>query len=175
MLTILALLAGQAPAQPPIVVRMSAQEAAAVDAEMQNAEIFDRSHGMVFDPTRDADIDVTAALVRARAGGKLTMIVLGGNWCHDSRALAEHFAEDDFAAMLRPRYEVVYVDVGHRDRNLQIPARYGVTALTGTPTVLIISPDGRLLNRGTAGSWRNAASRSRQTIYSAFANFRDRQ
>lgn len=128
----------------------------------------------VYDATRDADADVTAALARAQANGLMTMIVLGGNWCHDSRVLAGRFAEPDFADMLRSRYEIVYVDIGYRDRNLQIPARYGVTNVTGTPTVLIVSPDGQLLNRGTAGSWRNAASRSRQTIYGAFANFRAR-
>lgn len=133
----------------------------------------DSIRGAVYDPTRDADADVAAALNRARAAGKLTMIVLGGNWCHDSRALAEHFAEDDFAAMLRSRYEIVYVDVGHRDRNLQIPARHGVTALAGTPTVLVLSPAGALLNRGTVSSWRNAASRRRSNIFSHFSRLAD--
>lgn len=148
----------------------AAGETAAMRAAI--AAVADGSEGAVYDAARDADADVAAALARARANRRMTMIVLGGNWCHDSRALAGHFAQDDFAEMLRSRYEVVYVDVGHRDRNLQIPARYGVATLTGTPTVLIISPEGQLLNRGTAASWRNAASRRRHTIYSAFAQFR---
>jgi hypothetical protein len=127
--------------------------------------------GEVYDPTRDANADVAAAFTRARASGRMVMIVLGGNWCHDSRALAEHFAEPDFQAMLTPRYEIVFVDVGHRDRNLDIPARYGMPALQGTPTVLILSADGQLLNRGTAGSWRNAASRRRESIFAHFRGF----
>ena len=128
--------------------------------------------GAVYDATRDADADVAAALARAATNGHMVMIILGGNWCHDSRALATHFADPEFQTMLRDRYEVVYVDVGHRDRNLHIPERYGAATVAGTPTVLLLSPQGSLLNRGTAGSWRNAASRSRRTIYAAFARFR---
>jgi hypothetical protein len=153
----------------------AAQEAAtAADdaAAAAGAVHYDHSGGAVYDPARDADADVATAAENARANGRMLMIVLGGNWCHDSRGLASYFAEDDFRSMLRRRYEIVYVDVGMRDRNLQIPARYGITSLTGTPTVLIISPEGQLLNRGTASSWRNAASRRRATVYSAFANFR---
>jgi hypothetical protein len=136
------------------------------------AAMTDGTAGAVYDPTRDADADVAAAFARARANGRMVMIVLGGNWCHDSRALAEHFAEADFQAMLSDRYEIVYVDVGHRDRNLQIPARYGVASLQGTPTVLVLAADGTLLSRGTAGSWRNAASRRRASIFTHFRNLR---
>lgn len=156
----------------PPVIRLSADEAAAGLAAAQNADIFSDGHSDAFDATRDAEADVAAAFARAAGSGRMVMIVLGANWCHDSRALAALFVTDDFTAMLRDRYEVVFVDVGRRDRNLAIPARYGITTLAGTPTVLILSPEGQLLNRGTAASWRNAASRSRQTVYSAFANFR---
>jgi hypothetical protein len=149
----------------------AAEEAESAADAAQEAARAAHTDGQVYDPTRDADADVAAAFTRARANGRMVMVVLGGNWCHDSRALAGHFAEADFQTMLSTRYEVVYVDVGHRDRNLQIPARYGMPALQGTPTVLILSADGTLLNRGTAGSWRNAASRRRDTILSAFRNF----
>ncbi len=155
--------------EPLVITRTDAQVQEAV-AAMQSANA---DAGTVYDPARDADADVAAALTGARANGRMTMIVLGGNWCHDSRALAEHFADADFAAMLRTRYEIVYVDVGHRDRNLQIPARYGVATLAGTPTVLVVAPDGTLINRGTAGSWRTAASRRRNSIYGHFSRLAD--
>lgn len=146
---------------------------AAVEAAAVAASDADHPEASPYDAARDADADVSAALARARSDNKLTMIVLGGNWCHDSRALAGHFADTDFAAMLGPRYEVVYVDVGHRDRNLHIPAQYGISALVGTPTVLVVAPDGTLVNRGTASSWRNAASRRRTSIFSHFSRLAD--
>jgi hypothetical protein len=176
LLTMLAMLtlADQPDTERQRAAAEAAAEAAAAAVRAAAEASSDGTHtgGAVYDPARNADADVAAAVERARASGRMVMIVLGGNWCHDSRGLAEHFAEPDFQTMLSQRYEIVYVDVGHRDRNLQIPARYGVNALQGTPTVLILSPEGQLLNRGTASSWRNAASRGRANIFAHFQNFR---
>jgi hypothetical protein len=70
----------------------------------------------------------------------------------------------------------VYVDVGvpqtGRGRNLDIAKRFGIRKVKGTPLVLIVSPDGRLLNsKKDAASWRNAASRSDDEVYRYFAEF----
>lgn len=109
-----------------------------------------------FDETRDAMSDVDAALARAQRSGRPVLLVLGGNWCHDSRGLARKFEEPELAALIAERYELVWVDVGYRDRNLDVPQRFGVDALYGTPTVLILSPMGELLNPLSVHEWRTA-------------------
>ena len=124
-----------------------------------------------FDAKADSKSGVEAALARAKAGNRMTLIVMGANWCHDSRALAGWLAQPHFAAMIVSRYELVYVDVGMRDRNIDIARRFGLKSVKGTPTVLIVDGDGRLLNRKNAPKWRNASSRSQQEIYKAFAEF----
>jgi len=124
-----------------------------------------------FDATADATAEVDAALARALVAGKRVILVLGGNWCHDSRGLAGWFAQPRFAAMLEPKYEIVYVDVGHRDRNIDIAERFGVEAIKGTPTVLVLSSSGDLLNRRSAPKWRNAASRGEEEIFAHFDQF----
>ena len=124
-----------------------------------------------YDPARDAAADVAAAQQRAQSSGRLLLIVMGGNWCHDSRALAGWFGTPRFSAMLGQRYELVYVDVGHRDRNLELAERFGVAPLRGTPTVVIARSDGTALNAATAGGWRNAASRKANDIFRYFARF----
>ena len=124
-----------------------------------------------FDVKADAKAQVDAALTRAKAGKRLTLIVMGANWCHDSRALAGWLSQPHFAAMIVSRYELVYVDVGMRDRNIDIARRFGLKSIKGTPTVLIVGGEGRLLNKKDAPKWRNAASRSQQAIYKAFAEF----
>ena len=124
-----------------------------------------------FDVKADAKSGVDAALTRAKSGNRMVMIVMGANWCHDSRALAGWFAQPHFAAMIVSRYELVYVDVGMRDRNIDIARRFGLKSIKGTPTVLIVDGDGKLLNRKNAPKWRNASSRSQQEIYKAFAEF----
>lgn len=128
----------------------------------------------LYDPDRNAGADVDAALARAAVSGKRLIIVLGGNWCHDSKALAGWFETARFKTMLSA-YELVFVDVGKpqigKGRNLDIARRFGAKAIKGTPTVLLLSPTGKLLNRKDAPRWRNAASRSEAEIYAYFADY----
>lgn len=124
-----------------------------------------------FDPKADATAEVDAALMRAKSGKRMTLIVMGANWCHDSRALAGWLAQPHFAAMIVSRYELVYVDVGYKDRNIDIARRFGIKSIKGTPTVLIVNANGKLLNKKEAPTWRNAGSRSGDNIYRAFAEF----
>lgn len=124
-----------------------------------------------FDKEADAKAAVDAALVRAKLGKRMVLIVMGANWCHDSRALAGWLAQSHFATMIISRYELVYVDVGQRDRNIDIARRFGLKSIKGTPTVMIISAEGKLLNRKDAPKWRNSASRTPSAIYKAFAEF----
>ncbi len=128
-----------------------------------------------YDASRDADADVTAMLAKIAENGKMGIIILGANWCHDSRGLAKHFDSARFQAMLKPRYEIVYIDVGvpqtGNGRNLHIAKRFKLKKLKGTPTVAIISSTGKLLNKKDAPKWRNADSRDEDDIYNHFANF----
>lgn len=119
--------------------------------------------------TKDPMGEVDAALARASASGKRVLLVMGANWCHDSRALAGWLETPRFAALTAARYEVAYVDVGApqtgEDRNLEIAKRFGLTDFPGTPALLVLTPDGKALNLDSAASWRNAASRSEEAIY----------
>jgi hypothetical protein len=118
-----------------------------------------------YDANRDALVDVEAALLTASTSGKHVLIIMGGSWCHDSMALWDQFHTPRTAAMLSARYAIAWVDVGYRDRNLQIARRFGLTGIDGTPTVLILRPDGTPTNLEDAPRWRNAASRKPAAIY----------
>ena len=124
-----------------------------------------------FDQSANATEQVDAALARARISGKRVIVVMGANWCHDSRGLAGWFAQPGFAAMLEPKYEIVYVDVGQKDHNIDIARRFGIKSIKGTPTVLVLSPRGKLLNRRSAPKWRDAASREDEDIFAYFDQF----
>ena len=118
-----------------------------------------------YDASRDASVDVDAALMAAATSGKHVLLIMGGSWCHDSMALWDQFHTPRAAAMLADRYETVWVDVGHRDRNLDIARRFGLDGIHGTPTVLILTPQGTATNLEDAPTWRNAASRKPDAIY----------
>ena len=122
----------------------------------------------------DAMGDVDAALARAAAHDKRVLLVMGANWCHDSRALAGWLGTERFAALVEQEYELVYVNIGMPQRgdghNLRIARRFGLADLPGTPNLLVLTADGELVNAETATSWRNAASRSEDAIYDELAS-----
>lgn len=125
----------------------------------------------IFDETRDASDDVNAAMQRARRANKNTMIIFGANWCHDSRALAGHFEGERFATLWDKDYEKIYVEVGQKDRNLDVAARFGLDGIVGTPTVLILDPRGKALNGDSAVHWRNSATFTEDAIFEYFDAF----
>jgi len=94
-------------------------------------------------------------------------IVMGANWCHDSRALAGWFETSRFEALLRENYSVAYVDVGQKNRNIDVAQRFGLDNIVGTPTVVVTNSQGDVLNLDTAVSWRYSASRTEDEIFSA--------
>jgi thiol-disulfide isomerase/thioredoxin len=128
-----------------------------------------------YDAALDADAAVDAALERAGGRGTRLLLVMGANWCHDSRALAGWLGTPRFAALVDEHFELVFVNVGMPQtddgHNLHIARRFGIETLPGTPNLLVIAPDGTLLNAGTATSWRNAASREADAIYTELVGF----
>jgi len=113
----------------------------------------------------NANADVDAAFARARRDGKRVMIDLGGNWCADCRILAGLMELPEMRAFLASHYELISVDVGRFDKNLQIPARFGITTrLEGVPAILIATPDGRLVNAGRVSAIEDARHMTPQAL-----------
>ncbi len=120
------------------------------------------------EPALIAQKAVDEALSDAALAGKHAMIVMGANWCHDSRALAGWFQTPRFEAMLEENYVVRYIDVGQKDRNIDVAQRFGLDSIVGTPTIIVTDTQGDVLNLETAPTWRNAASRTEDQIYDYF-------
>lgn len=116
----------------------------------------------------EAMSEAEAALDRAAENGKRVILVFGANWCHDSRGLADHFAQADMEALIAAHYELVWIDIGWRERNLDVMRRFGAATVYGTPTVLVHDPELGLLNRDTMHSWHTAYSRSHDAVVDYF-------
>ena len=124
-----------------------------------------------YDPMADAEIDINTALVEAKEEGKLGLLVFGANWCHDSRALAAHFEKPRFQTLLRSHYKMTYIDVGKKDRNIDLARKFGVDNIVGTPTIFVTNSEGKVLNLETAPTWRNAASREEDAVFNYFRDY----
>jgi thiol-disulfide isomerase/thioredoxin len=113
----------------------------------------------------NADAVVNAAFARARKNGKRVLIDLGGNWCGDCLVLANIMQLPEMKPFIAAHFEVVTVDVGRFDKNLQVPARFGITTrLEGVPAVIIAEPDGTFVNPGKITALSDARHMTPQAI-----------
>jgi len=113
--------------------------------------------GKLFQPSADPLADVQQALSRADDGDRLALVVLGANWCHDSRALASRLHSSPLAELIQQHYELVLVDVGFYEEGRDVVQQFGVAHFYATPTVLIIDPSsGALVNDEDRHIWGNA-------------------
>jgi thiol-disulfide isomerase/thioredoxin len=118
-----------------------------------------------YDPNANATAAVNAAFARAKKNGKRVLIDLGGNWCGDCIVLANLMQLPELKRFLAAHFEIVSVDVGRFDKNLQIPARFGITQrLEGVPSVIVAEPDGTFVNPGRIAALADARHMTPQAI-----------
>jgi hypothetical protein len=120
-----------------------------------------------YDEQANADRAVAHARARAKKLHKLLMIDLGGNWCADCRLLTATMEQaPELKAFVETHYVVVLVDVGRFDKNLQVPAHYGITTrLEGVPALLIVDPKtDKLLDPGVVSDIQDARHMTPQAL-----------
>ena len=119
-----------------------------------------------YDEKANADAQVNAALAAAKAQHKLAFIDLGGNWCGDCRVLASLMELPEVKKFVDAHYVVTTVDVGRFNKNLQVPARWGITTrLEGVPAVLIVDPNtNALVDKGHIAALADARHMTPQGI-----------
>ncbi len=127
-----------------------------------------------YDEAADATAQVDRAAARAKAGKKLLLIKMGGNWCGDCRILQATMDLPEMKRFLDRHYEMVSIDVGRMDKNLQVPARYGVKdKLEGVPAILIVDPSSgrQLVARSDVAALSDARHMSPQALANWLAKY----
>jgi len=160
----------------PVLLLACATNAAppTITADSAGEVVYPRDdHGevMPFEADKAARAAVDAAIIKAAETNKDALIVMGANWCHDSRALATHFETPKFKNMLKSHYVLEYIDVAQKNMNQDIARSFGLEGTPGTPTVLIVDGTGKVRNLEDAPTWRNAASRSEEEIFKYFRDY----
>jgi thiol:disulfide interchange protein len=127
-----------------------------------------------YDEAANADAQVAAAFARAQKSHKRVLIDLGGNWCVDCLVLTNFVRLPEMRRFMDAHYEMVLVDVGRFNRNLQIPARFGITKrLEGVPALLIATPEGKLVNGDNIFATADAHSMTPQSLAAYLAKYAD--
>jgi thioredoxin-related protein len=73
-----------------------------------------------YPPPANASSDLQRARERARRSVKLLMVVFGGNWCADCRALHDRLHESPVREYVEAHFEIVNVNIGEMNVNLGI-------------------------------------------------------
>lgn len=107
-------------------------------------------------PTGDAHVQMQQAISAASKAHKNILVVFGADWCYDCHVLEKAFHRPDIAAVLDPNYQVVDIDIGEMNRNLDIAQQYEVPLDRGVPAIAILDSSGKVLFSQKKGEWERA-------------------
>ena len=93
----------------------------------------------------NAQQEIAGAIKQAAKGSKRVLLVFGGNWCGDCHALDYAFHQPRIEPLLSANFEVVHVDVGRYDKNLDVVKKYHVNLDKGVPSIAVLNMQGGLL------------------------------
>lgn len=142
------------------------------DAATEKTEATPVEPGNLFIPSEDSMADLKAGFETAQKNNKLALVVMGANWCHDSRALAARLYKEPLSTVIKAHYEIIFIDVGYLEKGKDIITSLGIPVYYATPTVLIVDPASRqVLNADNRNQWGNAYNISMQDSVDYFTEF----
>lgn len=97
----------------------------------------------VFYPPDGAAEAIDRAVAAAKNDGKHVLLDFGADWCPDCRVLGKLFEEPAVAKVVDANFHVVRIDVGRRDKNGELVAKYKATSDAWIPAVVVLGPDGK--------------------------------
>jgi thioredoxin 1 len=117
-----------------------------------------------YDEKADAAAAVQHAIAAAQTDHRQVLLVFGANWCPDCRALdkAMHGSSQH---LIDSRFDVVKIDVGNFDKNLELAHRYGNPIAKGIPAVVVLGAGNQVVYSTRGGELANAGQMTEQGIY----------
>jgi thioredoxin 1 len=117
-----------------------------------------------YDEKADAAVDVQHAIAAAQSAHKQVLLVFGANWCPDCRAL-DQAMHGSSQHLIDSKFEVVKIDIGNFDKNLDLAQRYGNPIAKGIPAVVVVGPANQVVYSTRNGELANARQMSEQGIF----------
>lgn len=99
----------------------------------------------IYPSPSEAKADIAAAIAAAARDHKRVLLDFGGNWCSDCHILDATFRYTEVARLLKPNFEVVHVNIGEYDQNLDLAAKYEIPLKRGVPELAVLDANGNLL------------------------------
>jgi thiol-disulfide isomerase/thioredoxin len=96
-------------------------------------------------PPSDPSRDIAAALAAARKDGTHVLLDFGADWCPDCRVLGARLEDPEVAPFVAKNFKIVHIDVGHRDKNTDVVAKYKATSEDWIPAVVVLDAGGNTI------------------------------
>jgi thioredoxin 1 len=138
------------------IVYVQRQEAARLRQPLEQKDLYPAS--------ANAKAEIAEAVHRASGAGKRVLVVFGGNWCYDCHVLDEAFHSPEISPTMERSFELVHVDIGQMDKNLEIAKQYDVPLDRGVPAIAVLEGDGKLLFSQKRGEFEAARSMAPEDI-----------
>ena len=117
-----------------------------------------------YDEKADAGAQVKQALAQAQVNHRNVLLVFGANWCKDCREL-DKAMHGKSRALIDGKFELVKIDVGNFDKNLDLAARYGDPIKKGIPAMVEVSADDQVIYSTGSGELADARRMGDQGVY----------
>lgn len=121
-----------------------------------------------YNESADAKLDIKQALAQATAAHTPVIVVFGANWCGDCRMLNKAMKTGTSAPLLAHDFQIVKVNIGHFDKNVDIAESYGVPLKKGIPAVVILSNQNQVLYATRDGEVADARRMGEDGVYKFF-------
>jgi thiol:disulfide interchange protein len=118
----------------------------------------------IYSETTDPKADIAAALAQARKEHKRVLLDFGGDWCGDCQVLDIYFHQAPNDALLHDNYLLVHVWIGHIDKNLDIPEKYGVAIKKGVPALAVVNAKGATIFAQQTGEFEDMRHMNAQSV-----------
>ena len=89
--------------------------------------------------------DIASALKEARHEHKRVILNFGGDWCGDCQVLDIYLHQQPNLDLFEKNFLLVHIDIGHLDKNVDIPEKYGVPLKKGVPALAVLDANGKVL------------------------------
>jgi thiol-disulfide isomerase/thioredoxin len=104
-----------------------------------------------YDTKADAQKDIAAAQQRAKASKKYVMAIFGANWCKDCVVLHKLLDEPATKSYVDAHFEVIGVDLGRFDKNMDVAKSLKVDLDKGIPAAAFLASDGSSIGNTNNG------------------------
>jgi thiol:disulfide interchange protein len=101
----------------------------------------------------DPKADIVAALKQARQEHKRVILAFGGDWCGDCQVLEIYLHQSPNLEIFDKNFLLVHVDIGHKDKNLDLAQDYGVPISEGVPALAVLDAHGKVLYSQKTGEF----------------------